>query len=132
MEPVVPNPPSGGSTTIRGRAAPLPGCAPDSIQVFDCGPNRICYDGDDFPLPTVSATRDANGNFVIELVTPLAPRQLIYISDGCVDPRLNGPAILVPDTAAAPALSGLGMVGAAAMLGLLGLLAISRVRWARR
>jgi hypothetical protein len=28
----------------------------------------------------VSSTRDANGNFIIELVTPLAPRQLIYIS----------------------------------------------------
>ena len=113
----------GGSTTITGIGND-DGCTPGPIQVFDCGPDRICHDGDDFALPVVSASY-SNGNFTIVLKTPLVPGQRIYVTDGCHDPILSGP-VTVPYPAEAPLMSPGLIVVLVAALGLLGL---TRLRW---
>jgi outer membrane protein assembly factor BamB len=91
----------GGSTTIIGSGIGAPGCTPGPIQVFDCGPDGICHDGDDFPLAVVSTSFN-NGNFTIVLVNPLVPGQKIYVTDGCHDPLLSQPVTVTPSNTATP------------------------------
>jgi len=117
----------GGSTTITGSGIGAPGCTPGPIQVFDCGPDRICHDGDDFPLAVASASFN-NGNFTIVLVNPLVPGHKIYVTDGCHDPVLSLPAV-VELAAMAPLLSPDLIVVLVAVLGLIGLRGLNRLRW---
>ena len=124
--PVITGGAVGGSTIITGSGLGEGGCAPGPIQVFDCGPDRICHDGDDFALPYVSASNN-NGNFTVVLVTPLVPGQAIYITDGCTDPLLSLPVIVQPPTEV-PLLSRDALVALTAVLGLIGLLGLARLR----
>lgn len=94
--------------------------------MFDCGPDRICHDGDDFAVALVSASF-SNGNFTIVLVNPLVPGQRIYVTDGCTDPVLSRPAT-VAYPAEAPLMSRDLMVVLVAALGLVGLLGLARLR----
>ena len=116
----------GGSTTITGTGIGAPGCTPSPIEVFDCGPDRICHDGDDVPLAVVSASY-SNGNFTIVLAKPLVPGQRIYVTDGCHDPILSGP-VTVPYPTEAPLMSRDLIVLLVAALGLVGLLGVARLR----
>ena len=116
----------GGSTIITGSGLGEAGCTPTPILVFDCGPDRICHNGDDVPLAIVSASVN-NGNFTIVLVTPLVPGQAIYITDGCTDPLLSLPVIVQPPTEV-PLLSRDALVALTAVLGLIGLLGLARLR----
>ena len=122
--PVITGGAVGGSTTITGTAV-SPACTPTPIQVFDCGPDGICHDGDDFPLPVVSATY-SNGNFTIVLETPLVPGQRIYVTDGCTDPTLSDP-VTVGYPTEVPLMSRELMAVLVMALGLVGLLGLSRI-----
>lgn len=99
---------------------------PVSILVFDCGPDRLCHNGDDFPLAVLSVTSLPNGDFVLTLAQPLVPGQQIYVTDGCTDPLLSGPA-LVRGLASVPTLSGSMLVALSALLALAGLLGLRRI-----
>jgi hypothetical protein len=103
-------------------------CTPGSIKVFDCGPDRVCHDSDDFTLPVLSATQQSNGDFVVTLVQPLVAGQRIYVTDGCTAPQLSIPA-LVRGPAPVPTLSGSMLVALGALLALVGLLGLRRLRW---
>jgi hypothetical protein len=116
----------GGSTTITGAGIGEPGCTPTPIQVFDCGPDRICHDGDDFPLAVAAASVN-NGNFTIVLVNPLVSGQRIYVTDGCHDPVLSLPAVVQP-TAVAPLMSPGLIVFLVAALSMIGLFGLDRLR----
>ena len=116
----------GGSTIITGSGVGEAGCTPTPIQVFDCGPDRICHTVDDFTLPTVSVSVN-NGNFTIVLVNPLVPGQAIYVTDGCTDALLSLPVIVQPPTEV-PLMSRDALVALTAALGLIGLLGLARLR----
>jgi hypothetical protein len=124
--PVITGGAVGGSTviTVTGIGA---GCTPTKIQVFDCGPDKICYNGDDFELAVVSASY-SNGTFTIVLVNPLVPGQRIYVTNGCVDPVLSSEPEIVRQPAPVPALSGSLLLALEALLGLVGLYGLSRLR----
>ncbi|HEX7407105.1 MAG TPA: hypothetical protein VF515_05570 [Candidatus Binatia bacterium] len=118
---------TGGSTVITVSGVGGPGCVPGPIQVFDCGPDRLCHDfPDDFPLPVLSAIKLPNGDFVVTLAQPLVPGQQIYVTDGCTYPLLSVPA-LVRGLASVPTLSGSMLVALEALLALVGLLGLSRI-----
>ena len=119
----------GGSTTITGTGIGEPGCTPGPIQVFDCGPDKICHTVDDFPLVVVSASY-SNGNFTIVLKEPLEVRHSIYVTDGCTAPILS-PSVTVGYPAEAPLMSPAVLLILAATLGLLGLVTLSRIRLVR-
>jgi len=126
--PVITGGNTAGSTTLTGHGSTKPGCVAGNLQVFDCGPNAICHDSDDFPLPLAAATRDTAGDFSITLVQPLTPGQLIYVTDNCFDPMLRGPAIAVRVPATAPLLSAAMIAAMMGTLGLVGLLGLARAR----
>ncbi|MFI5366114.1 MAG: hypothetical protein ACHQ4J_10860, partial [Candidatus Binatia bacterium] len=117
-----------GSTIITGRSDPGPECTAGDIQVFDCGPDGVCYTGDDFQLAIVSATRDALGNFTVVLATPLVARQKVYVKDNCFDPPLVGPVFLVPPPIPIPLLSPKMIMALAATLALMGLVGLRHLR----
>ena len=94
--------------------------------MFDCGPDGICHDGDDFPL-TVKSASNNNGNFTIVLVNPLVPGQKIYVTDGCTDPLLSAPVVVGYPTEA-PLMSRHLMLVLVVALGLVGLLGLARLR----
>jgi cysteine-rich repeat protein len=111
-----------GSGTVGGMSNP--GCTGGAITIFDCGPNRTCFDNDDTAIG--SGVKDVNGKFQIA-VPALACAQLIYISDSCTTPPLLSDPILISCGAApAPLLSPLGI--ALAMLLLLGIAALAMRR----
>ena len=114
-----------GSSTISGTGIGAPGCTPGPIQVFDCGPDRICHDSDDFQLTVVSASY-SNGNFTIVLAQPLVAGQRIYVTDGCHDPILSGP-VLVQFPAPVPLMSRGLIVVLVVVLGFVGLLSLTRL-----
>jgi hypothetical protein len=116
----------GGSTTITGTGIGAPDCTPGPIQVFDCGPDKICHNSDDFELAVVSASYD-NGHFTIVLVDPLVPGDIIFVTDGCHDPVISVSA-LVKFPAPVPVMSRDLIVVLVAALGLLGLLGLTRLR----
>ena len=70
--------------------------------------------------------KDANGNFVIPVNPPLKPGQVIYATDGCDDPVVVGPDVVVHAPAAAPALSASMLVVLGALLSLVGLVGLKR------
>lgn len=124
-----------GSTTLKGSSSPS--CMAFPISVFDCGPNGICQEidshgvplpspGDDFKLMTISATRDALGNFTVVLATQLKAGQKIYITDGCFDPVLTGPTAFVAGRTSAPLLSPRGLALLVSTLGLVALFGLAR------
>ena len=119
-----------GSTTLTGRSDPTCPCTSSpcdgKIHVFDCGPDRICHDDDDFEI-AVPVTKNADGTFTIMLTTPLQPGQIIYATDGCFDPLLIGPSVIV-SPAVAPVLSR-GMF--AALIMVLTALAVLTLRGSR-
>lgn len=100
-------------------------CLPGPIQVFDCGANGICHDGDDRLLPILSATKLPNGDFQIHLAQPLQPGQEGYVTDGCTDPLLSVPFV-VKAPAAAPLLSRNVLLVLAFVLSVLGLRSLNR------
>ena len=116
----------GGSTIITGSGLGEAGCTPTPILVFDCGPDRICHNGDDVSLAIVSVSVN-NGNFTIVLVTPLVPGHAIYVTDGCTDPLLSLPVIVQPQTEV-PLMSRDALIALTAALGLIGLLGLARLR----
>jgi hypothetical protein len=116
----------GGSATITATGIGEPGCTPGPIQVFACGPDRICHDGDDVPLAVASASYN-NGSSTIVLVEPLVPGQRIYVTDGCTDPLLSRPVTVTYPTEAPLMSPGLILI-LAATLGLLGLVMLRRSR----
>ena len=117
-----------GSTTVIGKSDPR--CTPGLVTIFDCGPEvpPICYDGNDTPIGT--GAKEANGNFVINVSPPLKAGQKIYATDNCTDPILEGPAVGI-GTAAVPAASRDTLMLLAAVLSLLGIVALLRPRQRR-
>jgi len=121
-----------GSTTLTGQSDPTCPCTSHpcdgKIHVFDCGPDGICHDGDDFEI-AVPVSKNPDGTFAIMLTTPLKPGQIIYATDGCFDPVLMSPDIVVRLLSAAPALSPrsiLMLAGALCAAGLVGLRRLHR------
>jgi hypothetical protein len=116
----------GGSTIITGTGIGAPDCTPGPIQVYDCGADRICHDGNDAQLAVLSVSLD-DGNFTIVLAQPLIPGQKIYVTDGCTDPDLSPPTTVLSQSAA-PLMSRGIVVVLVAALGFVGLLSLTRLR----
>jgi hypothetical protein len=125
-----------GSTTLTGQSDPTCPCTSPpcdgKIHVFDCGPETppVCHDSGanaDFEI-AVPVTKNADGTFTIMLTTPLKPGQIIYATDGCFDPALVGPNVVVRQPPAVPLLSREMIVALIAGLSLVGVLGLKRVR----
>lgn len=109
---------------ISGQTGTDGECEAGDIQVFDCGPNGLCYDGDDIEIATVSVVRQPDGQLLITLLEPLTVGQKIYVRDNCFDPPLVGPPTVVYAMPTAPLLSppaALLLVVVMSGVGLLGL-----------
>ena len=78
-------------------------------MIFDCGYPPNCHHCtnvspcDDELIGT--GTKDANGNFVIPLSLFPAAGHEIYATDGCDDPAIVGPDVVVQAATTAPLLS---------------------------
>ncbi|MFQ5668323.1 MAG: hypothetical protein ACE5I7_18080, partial [Candidatus Binatia bacterium] len=121
-----------GSTKITVSGIAEPNCTPTPILVFECGADGLCdaTSNDDIPLALVSVTQQQNGDYFIVLVNPLQAGQRIFVTDGCTDPSFSLPAV-VTAPAVAPLLSSDMLILLVAILSLVGLLGLSRLRWSR-
>ncbi len=113
-----------GSGTVSGSSNP--GCTGGMITVFNCGPDRICFNGDDVPLGMT--TKNPDGSFDVD-VPDLQPGQRIYISDSCTNPPLLSGIIFVTVASQAPALSWVGLCLAIMLMAAAGGIAIQRRRY---
>jgi hypothetical protein len=94
-------------------------------MIFDCGYPPNCHhcimvNGCADPL-IGTGTKDANGNFVIPLSLFPAPGHEIYATDGCADPALVGPDVVIQAPATAPMLSPRAVMVLVVLLGVVGL-----------
>jgi len=117
----------GGSTDIIVGGIGESTCTPTPIQVFDCGPDGICHNDDDFELATTSITKLPDGSYMIHLAKPLVPGQKIYVTDGCTDPLLSVIAV-VRAPVPAPLMSERGLATLVAMLLLVAGISLTRLR----
>jgi hypothetical protein len=69
-----------GDGAVGGCGSP-PNLGPTCIQIRDCGPNHICFDGDDMTIGTGGT--NASGCFTINIAPDLACRELLYAQDIC-------------------------------------------------
>jgi hypothetical protein len=104
------------------------------IKIYDCGPNKICYQVPD-DLVIGHGGTNAAGFFSMTLTRPLVPGEEIYSQDDCVlnggvigPAALRGPIVVVTRPAPAPTLSPAMIVVLAATLSLVGLFGLARVR----
>jgi hypothetical protein len=93
---------------------PMPGN--NCIEIYDCGPNRTCGDGDDTLIGQGSV--DAQGKFDVMVQPPLRGGQTIFPRDVCND--ADGPPIRVGFGAVASALSPMGMIALVIALAMVG------------
>lgn len=147
-EPVIMTGNTGGSTMVMGMSAM--GCVSGTNQVccYDCGANPnsdVCMEPRCTPgneggrpecqLAKIGCTmKDPNtGNFSIDDIDPpLVPGHFIYCSDGCNDPEFQaGNPVIVQPPEVAPLLSPQMMLLMVAILGLVGLLGLTRLRWSK-
>jgi hypothetical protein len=136
---------SAGSTTVDGQSDPTCPCTTSPcdglIHICDCGPETppICHDG---TAPTgagcwsgdteIGTCAKSNGFFQCLVMTPLKPGQIIYGTDGCFDPVLVGPNVVVPQPPAVPLLSSRMLVLLGVVLSVVGLFGLRRMRVIRR
>ena len=117
----------GGSTTVTGVGRPnLP--AP-CIQIHDCGPDRICENGDDTIIGTGGT--NSNGSFTITVMPALTCNERLYAVDVCdtsVPGGRVGPIFRVFCPAPVPAMSASSTGLLIAILGLIGLAGLLRPR----
>ncbi len=115
-----------GDDTVTGSARPNRG--PTCIQIYEVGPNNVI----DVPPPDDELLgqggTDAGGNFTIMLTRPLVTGDVIYAVDVCDIPPLAGAPVLITGPAAAPLLSSAMVAVSIGILGLVGLLAMGRMR----
>jgi hypothetical protein len=72
---------------------------------------------------------NSNGNFSVPVSPPLVPGTFVYCSDGCNDPGFQaGIDVVVQPAPVAPLLSPQMILLLAAILGLVGLVGLARVR----
>ena len=100
------------------------------VHVFNCGTDDVCGNGDDVQEGIGSA--DANGHFVVNVVSPLRAGIQIYSKEVCCD--LTGPAVRVnalppgsggrTNEATAPLLDRQLLAVLAALLGLRGVVSL--------
>jgi len=124
--PVITGGNTDGSTTVTGQAPPECPTANNQILIYDCGIPPVCHDADDTVIGMTM--KDANGMFIVHLSPPLHAGQVIYITDGCFDPLLFGPPVVVQAQAPAPVMSPGILVLLAGGLGLIGFVNLLRVR----
>jgi len=114
----------------------LPPCD-GKIHVFDCGPETppVCKDGPpsdptagDTEIDTIPVTKNPDGTFTIKLQSPLTPGQIIYVTDGCFDPLLFGPPLVIQPPAPVPVLEPRMIVALGLILSLVGLLSLRHLR----
>lgn len=122
MAPVISGGATAGSTQVSGSGIPN---GPNCIQIFDCGPNGTCGDGDDVLLGTGST--NSFGNFSITVAPALIADHKIFARDTCNS--LDGPVTFVAVPVIAPLLSPTMVLLLAVTLGLVGLLRVGRMRW---
>jgi hypothetical protein len=115
-----------GDDSVTGTGPP--GRGPTCIQIYEIGPNNVV----DVPPPDDELLgqggTDAGGNFSITLNRPLVAGDVIYAIDVCGTPPLVGALSLIVDPAAAPLLSAPMVAMGIAILGLVGLLAVGRLK----
>ncbi len=96
-----------GSEEVSGQNGPNRG--PNCLRVYELGANSVPDNGGPDDEFLGQGGTDANGNFSIMLLRPLAAGDRIYIIDVCspfdVDTPQVGPIALIFDPAVAPALS---------------------------
>jgi hypothetical protein len=80
-----------GATVVAGTSLPDPIPMDGCIHVFNCGTDNVCGNGDDVEEGTGSA--DANGHFVVNVVSPLRADIQIYAKEVCCN--LTGPSVRV-------------------------------------
>lgn len=121
--PIITGGATAGSFTISGHSDPT--CIGGQVMIFDCGfpPNcHHCTMATPCADSLIGAgTKDASGNFMIP-VSPLpAAGHEIYATDGCADPGLVGPDVVVQQAAAtAPLLSPRTIAWLAVLLAVVG------------
>ena len=140
---ITPTPPNGpmitggttsGSSTVTGNSDPS--CTGGKVLIFDCGYPPDCHH---CTGPTVNNTpcpdtllgmgsKDQNGNFIIPLSFSPAPGHEIYATDGCKDPGIVGPDVVIQAPATAPLLSAQGIAMLIAALSIVGFVGLSRLR----
>lgn len=130
VTPPVITPPPPGSSTVTGTSDPA--CVGGQVLIFDCGFPPNCHQCTGLPCPDAligMGSKDANGNFSFPLSVILAPGHRIYATDGCTDPGIAGPDVLIGiGQAPAPLLSGQALAMLAALLVLVGFVGLRRVR----
>ena len=112
-----------GGSSVTGHGAPD---RPDPcIKVYDCGTDKICYNGDD-QIIGHGGTNGA-GIFTITLTRPLVGGEEIYVQDDCAaGGSVRGPITVVSVPAGVPALSSSMIVVLAAFLSLVGVFGLAR------
>ena len=100
------------------------------IHIFDCGPETppVCHDSGPNADVEIATCPKSQGVFTCLLMTPLKPGQIIYGTDGCFDPVLVGPDVVVPQPPVVPLLSPRMLVVLGVTLSVVGLLGLRRMR----
>jgi len=113
-----------GSTNVSGTAAPN---ETNCIQVWTCGPDFICGNGDDQAISPLTST-NSSGVFQVGLTEVLTCRERIFAKDICfTGGTLQGPITLVDCVSPAPVLSGTALKALVAILCVVGLIGLTRL-----
>ncbi len=113
-----------GSSTVSGLSDPS--CVGGVVTIFDCDVVEhppVCYNGNDV---SIGSGTKVNGHFNITVSPPLQPGQIIYATDGCSDPVLVGPSVVIEAPSPAPLVSPIGLVGLVGLLALVGVFGLWR------
>lgn len=121
------------TTTVVGQAesdcpCPMEPCE-NPIHVFDCGGvdnPPTCYNDNDVELG--SGPKAPNGGFLFDLPVLLKAGQVIYATDTCFSPPQVSPPFTVKSPTTAPLLARPVIGGLMALLALLGVVGVARLR----
>jgi len=109
----------------------MPNLNPNCVQVYDCGPDRICTgSGDDILLGTTGT--DGNGRFCVTSTELLRCRELVFAIDTCSQPPLLGEPYALDCEAPVPVMSTSMLAMLAGLLSIVGLYGMLQLRRARQ
>lgn len=125
-----------GSSSVTGKSDAT--CVGGEVLIFDCGFPRNCHHCTGLTIPPSNTPcpdmligmglKDANGNFNIPKSLLPGPGHAIYATDGCTDPGVAGPDVIIEAPSTAPLLSGNAVAMLVALLGVVGFVGVKRLR----